>query len=64
MLNSNESMKVAHHKKLSNQSMFEQGTCDKKQFIQRKQEKLWPFDIERNVLIEESRDWAISTEFC
>ena len=52
MLNSNEPIKVAHLQKLANQSMLELRTCDRKQFIQWKQEKLWSFDIARNVLIE------------
>ena len=30
MLNSNEPIKVAHLKKLANQSMFEQRTCNRK----------------------------------
>ena len=64
MLNSNEPIKVAHLKKLANQSMFEWCTCDRKQFIQWKQEKLWSFDIARNVLIEKKEIWAISTGFC
>ena len=52
MLNSNEPIKGVNLKKLASQPMFEKRTCDRKQFIQWKREKLWPFDTAGNVLIE------------
>ena len=46
MLNSNKPIKVAHLKKLANQSIFEKHTSERKQFIQWKQ--VWSLVVSNN----------------
>ena len=57
MLNLNEPIKIGYLWKLANQFNVQWRTCHRngKQFFLWKHEKLWSFDISRNVLIKKKK---------